>query len=368
MSFPDHHGVQEFLSIRPTMNRFRTLTAAFMLCAIALAACGDKTPKQESVETFYRGKTLTIVVGSSVGGGYDNTARLVARHLGRHIPGNPSFIVENMPGAGSVLAANHVYNSAPKDGTVLGIFVDSVPLSPLWKQEGTRYDPREVGWLGSLASRAYSSVVIMRSDAKVKSFADAKKMETALGSAGGPYSTTTIYPWLLNELVGTKFKIIYGYPGGAEVMLALERGEIEGYAGMNWHSLKKERPAWVENKFVIPIVQMTLESDPALPHVPLAIDDVHNEIDRQVMELALGLLRFARVFSVAPGIPQDRLAALRKAFDDMTKDPEFAAEADKVLLEGLTPSSHQAIEQFIREAYAVPEEVRSRAAKYMGGK
>jgi len=336
---------------------------ALALLALVAACRPPETNSGSDHASFYKDRTISIVVGFSAGGGNDIAARVVARHLGAHIPGNPRIIVQNMPGAGSFFAAHHVYDVAPKDGTTIALLVDPAPIAPLLKYSGADYDPHEVGWIGALSKRA-ASVVVVRTDAPVKTFADARKTEIALGTAGSTGAPAS-YARLLNELTGTKFKVIVGYPGAAETMLAIERGEVQGRAGTSWVTLKNERPEWVARNFVRPLVQLTLEPYPGLEGVPMAIDYVTNATDRAVMELALGVQEYSRIFSVAPGTPPERLAVLRKAFDEMVKDAEFIADAKRTMNDELLPSSHDKIEDFVRRAYAMPQEVRERAARYV---
>jgi tripartite-type tricarboxylate transporter receptor subunit TctC len=342
-----------------------------VILAVLIPACGDNSEpvasqrtEPEDVASFYRDHPITILHGSSVGGGYDNTARLLARHMGRHIPGNPAILVQSMPGAGSLIAANHMYNVAPKDGTMMGTFVETAILAPLFKVEGARYDPRTVNWLGSLSSRAGSSVVVVRSDAPVTTLKEARQTPISIGTAGGMVSTTTIYPRLLNDLIGTKFNIVPGYPGGVEVMLALERGELQGYAGLNWYALQKEKPDWIARRFIRPIAQLTLKSDPLMPDIPLALDYVSNDEDRRVMELAFSVLHYSRVFSTAPGVPPERVAALREAFRLTMADPGFIADANRTMSDALQPATHDALQEFVTDAYRSPPEIVDRVARY----
>jgi len=348
----------------------RTISANFaaavtIAAALFLTGCGNSTPDSVKAEDFYRGKNITIMVGFTAGGLYDVTARVVAQHLGKHIPGSPGIIVENKPGAGSLQAANYVYDVAPKDGTMIGLFIDSAPLAPLWGVKGARYDPREVGWLGALARRD-TSVMIVRADAPATRMDMMQQREITLGSTGAN-SPTSIIPMLFNELVGTKFKVVTGYPGYTETMLAIERGEIHGRASVSWEALKSEHPDWIANRFIVPVAALTLEPIPELPDVPLALDFVKNEKDRELLRLIIANDRISHIFSVAPGVPPDRLALLRKAFADMARDPEFIAMMDKTSNEKLNVADGPAIETFVREAYKIPEDMRARAAKYAQG-
>lgn len=331
--------------------------AAF--CAIgmvnATAALAD------AVEDFYKSKTISIVVGFPTSGGYDASARVLAQHMRKHIPGNPNIVVQNMPGAGSLVAANAVYNSMPKDGTVIGIFADSAPQAPLWKIKGALFDATKINWLGSIASRG-TGIAYVRADSPTKTFADAQKRETVVG-ATGPHDSSAIYPRLLNELTGTKFRIVQGYRGGPEVDLAIERGELEGRLGTSWLFLNHDRPDWVKTGYVRIIMQLSLTANPALPGVPIVTDFARTPEDKQIMQLVFGIHRFLRVFSLAAGVPEDRLAALRVAFDKTMEDPEFIADAKQKLAEPLEVARWKEIEDYIRAAYATDPAIVARTAK-----
>ena len=319
---------------------------------------------QEDAAEFFRGKTVSIIVGYAPGGGYDQSARLLARHFGKHIPGRPNVVVQNMPGAATLIAANHVNNTAARDGTVLGMYADVMPLAPLFKTPGVRFDARRFGWVGSMASRG-TSIVFLRSDAPAKAFPDTLTTETLIGAVG-PDSTST-YALLLNELLGTKFRIIYGYTsGGAEVNLAIQRGEVHGRVSWDWQGLKHEHMDWVSSKFVRVLLQLSLKPDPELPGVPMAIDFAKNEADRQVMEMIFGIGQFLRCFSTPEGVPAPRLAALREGFAKTMADPEFLREANTAMAAGIDFSTHTQIEEFLARVYAFPPNVIERAAKFMG--
>jgi tripartite-type tricarboxylate transporter receptor subunit TctC len=350
------------------MKNIRTIFAAACAAILAtaiLTACGQNADKQQTVEEFYRGNPIRIIVGGSPGGGYDVLSRMLARHMPKYIPGNPQIIIQTMQGGGSLLAANYVYNVAPKDGTVMGIFFDTVPLAPLLKFEGAKFDPLKVGWLGALAKRD-QTLVVVRSDAPATTLEGVLEKEVTLGSAG-PNSATATYPLLLNELLGTKFKIIVGYPGEPETMLAMERGEVDGRAGTSWAQMKHDYPEKVAKGEIVPLIQLSLNPVPGLDHVPRAMDLAKNPQDLQIMKIVLGNQEFSRVFSMAPGVPEDRLAALRAALEATAKDPEFIKEAAVSMTDTLGFSRHEALEAFLKESYSLPQDVLDRAARYVGG-
>jgi len=337
---------------------------AVMTALVLLGACQPQAVNDEqSAEDFYRGKTVTILTGFSPGGGYDDAARVMARFLGKYIPGNPSVIVQNMPGAGGLVAANHLYNSAPADGTMIGLMADTAPLAPLWRPEAARFDSRDITWIGSMGPRG-TSMVLVRSDAPATTIEEAKTAVDLIG-ATGPDSSTSAYALMLNELIGTKFKVILGYAGGSEIMLAMERGEVHGRTGYDWLSLNRDHPNWVRDKFVTVMVQLALKPNPLLPGVPVIVDLVKTEDDRRIVELVFGAGDFSRGFSAPPNLPPKQLAALRQAFKATMEDPEFRAMAGKVIprLEYAPP---EAIEAFVQKAYATPKPILERAAKFVG--
>lgn len=339
------------------------------LCAVAvrLAACVAAAvsfpiaARADSVAEFYKANPLQIVVGYSPGGGYDATARLLARHIGRHLPGRPNVIIRNMPGAGTVVAANFVNNSAPRDGSIIGMYADILPVAPLLGVKGSRFDPRQFTWLGSIASRG-TPVVILHKDAPAKSFDDLLTYEVLIG-ASGPDATSS-YALLLNETLGSKMKVIQGYRGGtAEIELAIQRGEVHGRASAEWERIKTAD--WARNGGVNVIVQMALKSHPDLTSVPLALDLATSETDKQVMELILGTNQFFRAFSGPPDVPADRLAALRDALEKTISDKDFISEFGTGQYGVLEFAAASQIEAFLNRVYSFSPEVLKRASKFI---
>lgn len=335
-----------------------------MACAVgaaimALVAGGARA--QESAAD-YKGAVVSIVVGYGPGGGYDQAARVLAKHYPRFLPGEPRVIVRNMPGAGTVTAANHVFNTAPRDGTVLGLYADILPLAPLLGVAGVQFDPRAFGWIGSMASRG-TPVVIMRADAPAKNFEELRSHETLVG-ASGPDATSS-YALLLNELLGTRMKIIQGYRGGtAEIELAIQRGEVHGRASAEWERIKSAE--WVRRDAIRVLLQMSLKRHPELKDVPTALEHARNEDDRSVMELIFGSSQFFRAFSTPPGVPPGRLESLRRAFAAAMKDEELVKDYLLVQPGGVDFSSHEEIESFLARAYALRPEIIQRASKFIG--
>jgi tripartite-type tricarboxylate transporter receptor subunit TctC len=340
-------------------------SVARLLCSLtltaALAYAGGKAEAKDPA-AFYKGQSVTVIVGYTPGGGYDQTARILSRHMGKHIPGNPAMIVRNMPGAGTVVAANHVNNAAPKDGTVIGLYADLLPLAPLLGVKEARFDPRKFGWLGSMAARG-TPVLMVRADAPATNVEDMRKKEVLIGASGPDASTS--YALLLNDLFGFNLKILSGYRGGtAEIELAIERGEAHGRASMDWSRLRTMRI--YQKKEVLVVIQLALESDPDLVGVPTAYELAKNDEDRWILEMVLGTNRFFRAFSTAAGVPDYRLAALRAAFAATRDDPEFQAEFNKAYEPGITFSSPEMIQAFIERSYSLPPAIIARAAKFMG--
>jgi tripartite-type tricarboxylate transporter receptor subunit TctC len=331
------------------------------VAALALVAAGSV--KADEIADFYRGKTVTIVVGYSTGGGYDLQARALARYWPKYIPGNPNVLVQNMPGAASVVAANTVNKTSPRDGTVVGIYSDSMVIAPLMKMQGAQFDPRQFGWIGSLASRP-TPVIFVRSDSPGPTFELAQQRENIIGALGPDASSA--YANLSNDLFGTKFRIVTGYKGGPEILLAIARGEVHGRAGYDWPALKRDRPEWLRDNFIRPLIQVALtpDEDPLLKDVPVAINLAKTAEDKQILELVLGTARFQRAFSTPEGVPPARLEALRASFKATMSDPGFVFEMDKLSPNGVTYAGAQEIEAYMKQVYAFPAPVVERASKY----
>lgn len=320
---------------------------ALSLTSAATSAMADP------VEDFYTGKTMTVIVGADAGGGYDAQARLMARHLGRFIPGNPTVIVQNMPGAGSLLAANNLYNIAPKDGTFIGLMQRGVLSSKFTNPQGVRFDLTKFNWVGNLS--AETAVVLCWASAPFQSIQDVMKQEMLVGGTGPTIDTETT-PRLLNALIGTKFKVISGYPGTTDAVLAMERGEIQGMGDWSWSNVKTRRPDYLRDKKVRVLLQVAVSKLPDLPDVPLAMDFVTDEKDRKVMELFLAQKSAARPVVAPPGIPADRIAAIRSAFEKMIVDPAFLKDATSAKIE-LDPAPAAEIEKVIKLFATTSDEI-----------
>ena len=322
--------------------------------AIALAA-PLSTAHAQSPADFYKGKTVEIYIGYSVGGAYDVYARLLARHMGKHLPGRPTVVNKNMEGAGSLRLANWLYNVAPKDGTVFGIIGRGIPFDPLLGGGG-QFDATNFSWIGSANDEV--SICAAWHTTPVNTFEDLLTREMIVGGTASGADTDQ-FPKIVNGVLGAKMRVISGYPGGNEITLAMERGEVQGRCGWSWSSVKATHPTWVKDKKVKILMQLSLAKHPDLPDVPLITDLAKNDEQKQILKLVFARQVMGRPFVGPPGIPDDRVAALRKAFMDTMKDPEFLAEAEKGKLE-ITPVAGEEIQKLVAEVYATPKDVAAK--------
>jgi tripartite-type tricarboxylate transporter receptor subunit TctC len=309
-------------------------------------------PVHAPAADFYQGKQITIVVGFSSGGTYDVTARLWARYLGKHLAGQPTVVVRNMPGSGSLVAALHAYNAAAKDGTVLAVVGGGTVLEPLLGNPQATYDARRFNWIGGRSRDNFLCAVWHT--APVKTIQDVMTRETVVGSTG-PGSRTLSYPKALNELIGTRFKVVTGYPGGNEITLALERGEVEGYCGWALGSIMTRAPQWLRDGMIRPLVQFTL-ARPELPNVPVASELPRTPAGRQAIDFLAADSVLAWPLLAPPDLPAARVNELRSAFDAMMKDPELITEAGKQRLE-VDPVSGRELQELVARLYDTPPEV-----------
>lgn len=342
------------------MSRQR-LTCRFLrggLIAAALAALPGVALAQ-SAEDFFKTASISMYVGSGAGGGYDIIGRLMARHMSRFLPGNPNIVVKNMPGAAGVQSTNFLYNSAPKDGTAILAAQNSALFLPYYNSPVAHYDPRKFEWIGSAGKQ--QAICIVRQDSRIKSLEDATKTEVPV-SATGVSAGPGVYPKILNALFGTKFKVISGYDTGG-MRMAVEKGEVEGICGLAWQTWKVLAPDWIANKKIRVLAQMGLEKHPEIPDVPLAADLLKNPEDKQVLEVIVLPQEFGRPIVAPPGVPADRMALYRKAFQAMLKDPEFLAEAEKQHL-AIEPLDDKQIQALLTRAYAMPKAVHDRATVF----
>ena len=303
---------------------------------------------------FYEGKDIRLIISSDVGGGYDAYSRVLAEHLPRHIPGEPNIIVQNMPGAGGLVATNFVYNVAPKDGTVIANVQRGVPFMPILGLEGPQFDPTKFNWIGSLNNEVGVMAIWHTSD--VKTLEDARENEVVIGGSGP--NDTELSPRLLNDVIGTKFKIISGYPSSSAITLAMERGEVEGFS-TSYSALKTRNADWIKDDKVSIIVQNATKKHPDLPDVPIASEFADTDEERQVLDLYYARQAIGRPFLAPPGVPEDRVEILREAFDAMIQDPDFRADMEKQNLE-LNPVGGEEIQDLIDRVVQTPQPIVDR--------
>jgi len=332
---------------------------------LGLLACLGAAPAaaQDGVAAFYKGKTVRIIVGIGVGSGYDINARLLARHLAAHIPGNPTVIVQNQPGAGSLTMTNQLYGAGPFDGTAIGASFNGLPTTPLLQPSGVRFEATKINWIGSTNREVQLSYVWHT--APVSSLDDLRTTQVVVG-AQAPGSTQFDYPVLGNHMFGFKFKVITGYESTPKIHLAMERGEVHGTLA-NWSTVKAIAGSWIEEKKIKPLVQWALRKHPELPNVPLILELAKTDADRQALELALARLEFGRPFFMPPNVPPERVEAIRRAFDATMKDPAYLAEADKLKIE-VDPLTGEQVVALIEQIYRTPTETVARVRAGMENK
>jgi tripartite-type tricarboxylate transporter receptor subunit TctC len=327
------------------------------LAGLLAVALSGPAARADDVADFYRGRPITLIAGFNVGGGADAYARIIARHLGRHIPGGPAVVVKNMQGAGSVLAANHVFNVSPKDGSEIGLFAGNIVVDPVIGGVPFKYDARSFSWIGAPASE--TNICVASSGSVFKTIDDTFKTEMVTGTAG---TSTYDFPVVLNNVLGTRLKLVKGYAGSAALRLAMERGEIDGFCGVTLDSM---RTAGLTDAKANILVQIALKRNPALSAVPFVMDYAKREEDRQVLRLVFGWLDLERPLAAPPGTPADRVRALRLGFDETMKDPALLAEAAQASL-SIDPMDAAAITSFIDEVYQTPPAIAAKAAKFLG--
>jgi tripartite-type tricarboxylate transporter receptor subunit TctC len=333
--------------------------------AAATAACAALTlppaAQAQSVADFYKGKAVELLIGYSGGGGYDVYARLLARHMGRHIPGNPTIVPRNMPGAGSLVLANWLYNVAPKDGTAFGAIGRGTPFDPILGIGAAKFDPTKYLWLGSMNNEV--SVCVSWHTSGVTKYEELLQRELVVGGTG-PSADTDQFPRIMNAVLGTKFRIVSGYPGGNDISLAMERGEVGGRCGWSWSSVVSTRMDWFKTKKIHVLMQLALEKHEDLPDVPLVVDLAKADEQRQILRLIFARQALGRPFLGPPGVPQDRAAALQTAFMATMKDKAFLAEAAKADLE-ITPLNGAAVQKIIEEAARTSPAVLKKTAEML---
>jgi tripartite-type tricarboxylate transporter receptor subunit TctC len=334
------------------------LSALGLLLAAATAA-----PAQEDVAAFFKGKTIRLVVGVGVGSGYDLNARLLARHLASHIPGQPSIVVQNQPGAGSLTMTNALYNNGPFDGTVMGASFNGLPTTPLLQPGGVRFEPVKLNWLGS--TNRETQVLYVWHTAPAQVLADAKTREIVMG-AQAPGSTQFDYPVLANKLFGFKFKVVTGYESTPKIHLAMESGEVHGVIA-NWSTVKAIAGKWVADNKIRILTQWALRKNSELADTPMFLDLARTDEERAALNLMLARLEYGRPFFLPPNVPAVRVEALRRAFDLTMKDPAYLAEADKLKIE-VDPLSGEQVAALVEQVSRTPADTVARVRAAMENK
>jgi tripartite-type tricarboxylate transporter receptor subunit TctC len=338
------------------MQSFKTFATALILGTL-VAAAGANAQGTE----YFAGRNITLLIGTTSGGGYDVYARVLARHWGRYIPGRPNITPKNMPGAGGLTMANYIYNQGPRDGTEIATMQSGVAFEKLFQTlspngSNARFDAAKFGWIGSALRSVY--VTVTWKDAPVKSLADSYVKEAVLGA-----STTSSDNYLLallgNRLLGSRFKIVHGYEGSTATDLAIERGEINGAAGKDWTTLTTSRPDWLREGKINIIVQMGMQKHKALPNVPFALELAKTPEDRQIMELVFAKFNLSRPFFTAPGLPPETLAMLRKSFEQVLVDPQFLEEARQAGME-IDPVRGEDVHDLVTRLLATPDDLAAR--------
>ena len=318
-----------------------------MLALVAGLLTTLSTQAETPVADFYKNRSIDVYIGFSVGGVYDVNARLLSRFMGRHIPGNPTFVPRQMTGAASLTLANWLYQAAPKDGSAIGTFARGIAFNPLIGQPAGAIDAAKFNWLGSTNDEV--SICAARRESGVTRFEQMFDRELVVGSTGGS-SDDDQFPRLANGILGTKFRIVRGFPGGNEIKLAMLRGEVSGRCGWSWSSVKATEAEWLREGSIAVLVQLALRRHPDLPDVPLITDYAKTDEEQQIFKVALARQVMAWPFAAPPGTPAERVAALRQAFDETLRDRDYLAEAERLSLE-ITPVSGERIQSLIADVY-----------------
>ncbi len=335
------------------------LRAFTVLLLFALLALVPEGTGAQTLAPFYRGKQVSMLIASGAGGGYDTYARTLARHMAKHIPGNPTIVPRNLPGAGGLIAANTLYNSSAPDGLTFAALTNGAAMDPLFGERAARFDAQKFNWIGSIGK--LENICITWQGSPITRIEQAKTREVAV-SASGAGGNSSIMPKILNQFLGTKFKVIGGYAEGSGSTLALERGEVDGVCGLSYSTLRTMHADWFRDRKVNVIVQIGLQKLRDLPDVPNALDLIANAEDRRVLELILIRQEMGRPFAMPPGVAADRVAILRAAFEATLKDPAFLADAARLQME-IDPLTGAEIEALLSTAYSAPRPIVQRAAQ-----
>jgi tripartite-type tricarboxylate transporter receptor subunit TctC len=335
------------------LNRRGTLSCLLML----LSVFGSSAANADAVSDFYKGKQIRMVIRTTVGGDYDQYSRLFARFLGKHIPGNPTIFPVNMPGGGGITAANYMAQVAPRDGTVIGIVSQGLAADQaMGMSPQLKADLREFNWIANIVHS--NQLLVVWHTSPTKTLEDAKRRVTTIGTTGAG-SASVQYPAFHNNVLGTKFKIVFGYPGGQHIDLAMERGEVEGRGTNPYSGWMASKPTWIPQKLIIPLIQAGVEKEPALPEVPLITEQPVKPEDKPLLQFMANASTVGRPLATTPGVPAERVAALRAAFLATVKDPEFIAAAAHENLE-ISPMTGEKTAEVIFGLLNAPHDVRER--------
>jgi tripartite-type tricarboxylate transporter receptor subunit TctC len=335
------------------------------LLAVASVGFAAAPALADPVADFYTGKTISLYIGFTQGGGYDTYARTVARFLGKHIPGNPTIVPRQMPGAGSLAATNYLYNVAPKDGTALGTADQALPVNEFVDDPAVRFHSDQFNWIGN--ANADVNIMLTWDASGIKTIDDAKAREVTMGATAPAPNTSALYPRLTNTMLHTKIKIATGYPGGADIDLAMERGELDGRGSNAWATLKATRPEWVRDQKVNILMQIGLARAKDLADVPLLTELVKAGDDAALVKLLSATTAIGRPIFSTPNVPADRIAALRRAFDATMTDPDFVAAAQKAGLD-LNPTTGEEVQAIVADMLATPKSVSERLKAIIAGR
>ena len=331
------------------------------LLAAALLIVAASNGRAQSVADFYKGRTVELYIGYSVGGAYDLYARILARHMGKHIPGNPAIVPKNMEGAGSLRLANWLDNVAPKDDTAIGIIGRGTGFDPLLGNKAAQFDATKYNWIGSANNEV--SICVAWDTSGVTRFEDLLTRELIVGGTSTSADTDQ-FPRIVNGVLGTKMKVVTGYPGGNEIGLAMERGEVQGRCGWSWSSVKTTHRKWLDEKKFTVLVQLGLDKHPDLPDVPLIVDLAKTDEQRQILKLIFARQVMGRPFLAPPGVAADRVAALRSAFMATMKDKDYLADTEKTQME-INPVPGDKVQALVKEEYATPPEIAQKATAFL---
>jgi tripartite-type tricarboxylate transporter receptor subunit TctC len=329
-----------------------------LVCAALAAPAGAQVPAgaQEDVAAFYRGKQLRLMVGTGPGGGYDLFARAVARHIGSHIPGNPTVIVQNQAAAGGLVMVNQLYSLGPRDGTVIAAPINGIPTAPLLEPAAARFDSAKLNWIGSTNRETY--VAYAWHAAPVQSIADLMQRDLIVGATAAG-TTLVDFPLVANKFLGTRFKVVRGYDSTPQINVAMERGEVEGIGGIGWQAVKTTIPQWVADKRITVIAQYGLHRDPELASAPTMLELAKTDADRQALTMMFARTEYGRPYFAPPDVPAARVEALRRAFDATMKDPDFIADAAQLQLD-LSPMSGEEVQALVGKLAGTPFDIVAR--------